>query len=246
MILSATSYNTYKECPLKFKYTYIYKLFQPQSNALEIGSAYHLMLELHSNGISDQVAVERAFEITSKCIIENPKTDKELKNNYLSSKDGLRAMLDKYKENPVVGNIISREQFFRLTEKDIGVDITGKIDREDDDKTIDYKTTSKDYKEENCKDVQSRLYTFYRWHRDGKIFPFVYSVLNKDKINNPKYKPQKITINYTEDEIKFIPREFKEVNDKIINKEFAPIIGACCYMCQWGRKSGCNVCKHSL
>lgn len=201
-------------------------MMQPQSDALEIGTAYHLMLELYHDGKTENEILDTVSKTTTSI-----------------SREDLLSMLNKYKENPVDGKILRKEEYFKL---DIGIVVTGKIDREDEDKTIDYKTTSVDYKEENCRDTQSRLYTYYRWKRDGKIFPFVYSVLNKKKVKSIKYKPQKITIQYKEYDINSIPKEFNEVNDKILNKEFEPIKGPKCFMCPYGRKYGCNICPHSL
>lgn len=223
MKLSATKIQTYEECPLKFKYIFVLQLMQKDSVALEVGTAYHKALEeYYKNG----------YEYAINNISTNV------------TKDLIIKMLDKYLQNPVNGDIINSEQFFSL-EYD-GVEFTGKIDREDTDKIVEYKSTSLDYKDEQCKGVQANMYSYAVFRLTGVKKDVVYSITNKKKLDSKKYKSQIITVKADELDYSKFEEKLKKIDTLIKNKDFKHNPGTHCYFCPFGRKSGTGNCVYSL
>lgn len=72
MKTSASRLKVYNVCPLQFKYSYILKLLQLESEALLIGSAYHKALEEYYKTTAQPTAV--ALQKMLKKYLENPIT----------------------------------------------------------------------------------------------------------------------------------------------------------------------------
>ena len=61
------------------------------------------------------------------------------------------------------GEMVETEQKETFDIPGTDIKVTVIIDRKDTDKIIDYKTTSVDYKVEDCKNIQSLLYVYKFW-----------------------------------------------------------------------------------
>jgi CRISPR/Cas system-associated exonuclease Cas4 (RecB family) len=224
MRLSATSIDAYQTCPKRFYYTYVLGLLQRDSTPLKLGKSYHSSLEkLEEYGLEE--STKRACE---------DGVDLEL----------LRKMVETYLKNPVAGNIVEREKYFKLTAGD--VEVSGKIDRIDEDKIVDYKTTSTDYKYEDCLGIQTDIYIWAMEELTGVRYPFVYSIVNKKKLDSKKYQAQIIKVDVADYNKENLLKTIKEVDTKIKNKEFEPTPGKHCFFCPFGRMYGTNNCKASL
>lgn len=228
--ISATCISSYEMCPLQFFFNYELKLLQLPNPAFIIGTAYHKALELFHTGNS-----EEKIKYDIKELVES-----------IEDYALVMGMFNKYKNNPIEGKTISNE--FNFTQKVPMVDIPlfGYIDRIDEDKIVEYKTSSFDYKDENIKTLQSLIYTYVVYKQKGKILPVYYSVNNKKKVHNTKYVPQKLIVQYNENDMVNIEKKIQEFYQKVINeKDFKPKQGNHCYWCAYGFK-GTNNCNHCI
>lgn len=163
-------------------------------------------------------------------------------SNQLPIDSELRIMVEKYLENPVKGIPIENEKVINFEWEDIKIKAI--IDRLDEDKIVEYKTSSFNYKEADVDNWQTDLYIWLMYKTTGKIMPMVYSVINKKRITSKKYEPQIIKVersNMTEIEMK-LREEIKNIKSGL----FSPNPGPHCYWCPYGRKSGTGNCRHSL
>ena len=229
--LSATSYNVYEICPMQWYYNYELLLLKKDSKALLIGSFFHELLECHYD--------------SNKQLLEDSK------KNYLTklSEDDYNlalAMYDKYKENPLDGKIIEREYKFNLDIPGVNMPIKGKIDRIDDDKAVEYKTTSKDYKDEDVDTIQFTLYSYAVWKKTGKILPIYCYVMNKKKCKSKNYKPKIIKIQKTKEDFDIMESLLREFYKNITNENYYPKPGQHCFWCAWSKKNGDGTCEYSL
>jgi hypothetical protein len=220
--ISATSISTFESCPLRWKYRYIYKLYSLPSAALSIGSDYHKCLENYSKYTSYDFII-------------------------LTSKHGklLDTMVSKYIENPVSGNMQETEYRFSLDLPGLPVPVIGFIDRIDEDKGVEYKTSSYDYQPEHTETIQSKLYSYVLRQRFGRVVPIVYSVMNKKKAHQKKYIPQTLPIVYEDGVLDSLPEEINKTYKDITQSDFPPKPDIHCYWCSWGRKTGDGTCRFS-
>lgn len=223
--ISATRYNTFKECELKYLYKYEYHLLELKGDALIIGSFYHELLEkYHSNTPNDELL-------------------KEIKKD--KNADMIIGLYNKYLEAPIAGNVIETEHEFSLDIPGLDIPIYGFIDRVDEDKGIEYKTSSKDYKEIDTRNIQADIYLYVLLKKFGRPMPLLYVVNNKKKINSKKYEIQSIEVTKTEKEILEVEDKIKEfvVNEKHSSYPASP--GIHCYWCSFGKKMGDGTCPYS-
>ena len=155
-------------------------------------------------------------------------------------------MYEKYKENPLDGYILEREHKFRLEIQGVDFPIKGKIDRIDKDKAVEYKTTSKDYKDEDVDTIQFTLYSYVLWKRTGKILPIYCYVMNKKKCKNKNYKPQIIKIQKTVEDFEIMESLLKIFYKNIKDENYNSKPGQHCFWCPWSKKNGDGACEHSL
>lgn len=221
--ISATSISTYYLCALQWKFKYILKLLQKESKALMVGSLYHKHLEHYHKGQDHKH--------------KSPLEKAEL--------DLVDTMFAKYRESPVGGKILETEMRFTFNVPKVDVPIIGFIDRVDEDKGVEYKTSSFDYKDENTDTFQSKIYSYALFKKFGRIVPIVYSVMNKKRAHVKKYKPQEIPIVYTEDNYNRLFEKIQMFQDAVKQKQFPPNPGTHCYWCPWGNKAGDGVCPYS-
>lgn len=127
------------------------------------------------------------------------------------------------------------------------IDLNLVIDRLDTNQIVEYKTSSFDYKEADVNNWQTNLYIWVIWKTTGRILPMVYSVLNKKKVDKPKYKPQIITVTRTEKELEKVEQDLIKEVEKIKKEIFPSNPGSHCFYCPFStRNNGLGNCKDSL
>lgn len=222
--ISATSYTMYNNCPQQWRFNYILHLLKKEGKALKIGKIYHECLELFHSGTPIE-EVLRAAEAQSD------KEDFAL----------IEMLFDKYIKNPVEGNVIETEYRFSIDIPGLDIPLYGFIDRIDEDKGVEYKSTSKKWKDADADNIQTDIYLYALLKKFGKPMPIVYSVNNK----KTKVAPQIITISKTKEEIISIEERLIKFVSDVNSKTFDPIPGGYCFYCPWGNKLGDGTCLHS-
>ena len=231
--ISATSLNLYNACPRQWKFRYVYHLLQPDNPAFIIGTAYHKALELYHSGKTPEEIIEQ----TKKKLMPN-KTKEEIDRFGI-----VRKMFECYQANPSEGETIKTEYKFTYPLGDIldeNVNLIGYIDRVTPDSIIDYKTTGKDYTEEDCiKNIQTDVYSYVASKIiHGKLPNVTYHIMNKKKVGKNNYKPQTFTIKRTEEDMKNFEEKIKEFYKNVTDEKFEAKQGTHCFWCSFR-----NVCK---
>lgn len=225
--LSATKLKTYDNCPLQYKYLYELWLIQLDNDALLLGSAYHNLLERY-HGWQEILIPEWKFS------------------------EQLEWLIKKYKESPVNGEIITREERFKIewltidkedwNSEDVIID--GVFDRRDVDKTVEYKTSSFDYKDVDIDNFQTKLYIWWRDKLYWELLPIVYHINNKKKTTSKKYKPQIIEVKPDRFPPEETEKEILDVASKISKKEFPHKPWGHCFYCPFWPKWTWNCNKY--
>ncbi|MDO8529770.1 MAG: PD-(D/E)XK nuclease family protein [bacterium] len=164
MRISYSSLETYKTCPLKYKFQEIDRIKTPKSKEAVFGTVLHSTLKfIHTPGILSPT-VEQALDYFSR----NWNSDvfqQEIEERAAFSQ-GVQMIQDYYrKNNPSKFNIVDLESRFQI-EIEEGADkhiVSGIIDRidktEDGYEIIDYKTTKKMPSQEKVdNDLQLSIY----------------------------------------------------------------------------------------
>lgn len=211
--VSATRMKKYYNCPFQYKLDYEVWCLQLKTEALYIWLRYHDTLHKHYMWQVIQED-EQGFDLYQK-----------------------------YLENPVEWNVVEleAEHVFNIDWVEIPIKVI--IDRKDEDKIVEYKTSSFDYKWENVDNIQTDLYIYYYWLTTGINYPMYYSVINKKKVWSKKYKPQIMVVERTEEYIKTIPDKVKEFIENVQNKKFDPTPWKHCWYCGFWPK-WTNNCKY--
>lgn len=210
--ISATSISTYERCPLQYYYKYILELLEPYSQALKTWIKVHSLIEDYNNWKN----VEDDWSEEYKMFLV-------------------------YKNNPLEWNIVSNEREFNVDIWD-WFTFKWKIDREDEDKIVDYKTSSKNYKQEDVQQIQSRVYPYERYLSTGRVVPMTYYIIHKKKYTKKWYKPQILTAEYTEEEIKETGKELEAFKETLLKQEYPCKTGSHCFWCPFGPR-GTQNCK---
>jgi len=226
--ISATSVTKYSLCPRQWQFSYELKLLTLPCQAFTIGSAYHKYVELfHKNKSTEQIMNHLKPTLNKDEFIE------------------VCQMGRKYEDNPIRGKVSCLELNFSYAIEGIPVPLFGYIDRLDENKIVEYKTSSFDYKQSDIETLQSKIYTYAIWRYYNKIFPVVYSVMNKKKVNKPSYKPQRLEIKYTEEDMLNLEDTLRAFYQNVKDKKFDPCPGKHCYWCPWNKRALGN-CDKSI
>ena len=219
MKISPSKISCYNNCPLQYSYRYEKKLISIKWDALVLWSRYHeLVRQYHIDWNEHRNKIGKEYELLW-CYIKNP-----VKGNIVDTESNILFNVELPNGEQVEVNII--------------------LDRIDEDKFIDYKTSSVDYKEEDCKTIQSLLYVYWGWVTLGIIYPFVFSVVNKKKIAQKKYVPQTMKpVIYTEKELKQVPMIIQQFLEKVENGNFQATPSPRCWGCEFW-PMGIWYCKH--
>lgn len=238
--VSASQLQCYNDCPQWWYWNYELKLMQQENDAFIIGNAYHKALELFHIADCNKQTIASLIEQMKPTLIKVSE-----KGNDLESFIMFKTMFKKYAENILTGKTLKCEETFSLKIEGVPIPLFGKIDRVDEDKIVDYKTSSYDFKQENIETIQSKIYSYAVNEIYKKLLPVVYSVMHKRKAEKDSYKPQVLKIQYTLDEIKEIPNIVRKFYNNTVSGNFEPKKGQHCYYCPYGRK-GTNNCKCSI
>lgn len=204
--ISASSMKSYEACELNWYYQYGLKLLQPPNPNFIIGSAYHKCLEEFHSGVAAEDIIKN---LKKSLISEKPISEEILRFGTV------RKMFEKYLKSPVEGQVIETEKEFSISIPGIPIPLYGFIDRRNVGETIEYKTTSQDYKPEDIRNIQSKIYVYAVWKMTGELLPIKYSVNNKNKVNNDNYKPQVLSTQYTKEDMLALELEIKEFYNKV-------------------------------
>jgi len=208
---SFSQLNSYKTCPLQYKYQYVLKIPTTSTAAESFGSAIHKTLQdFYSKFLlNKKIGKKRLLELYKQDWIPVGYSSKAHEERM--KKEGekiLKNYFDKFHSRDL--KIIGLEKLFKIKIAD-DIFLTGKIDRIDqfnknEIEIIDYKTGKKPNEKELVKSLQL---TIYALASQDKNF------LNKklSEINLTFYylsSPEKITLKKTEEDL-------TETKDKIIN-----------------------------
>lgn len=220
LTFSASKLKSYSLCPQLFFWTYELGLIQRPSSAMALGTRYHAMLRQFYNN--------EPIEWLS----EEPTKDAVLKS-----------LLEKNRLYPITGQIVDTEYRFEIILNDLI--IRGVFDRLDTDRTIEYKTTSKDYTSEDVDNFQTDIYILARYMLMWELLPMDYHVNNKIKAKTKKYKPQVIRVVRELEDLDWMKKKIVETIHKILNKEFKPTPWPVCLYCPFGSSPylGTGNCK---
>jgi len=159
--LSYSQIDTYKACPLKFKYRYILQIPAEPHHALSFGRSIHETLkEFHQfEQAGREVKREELLAIYEKHFVkEGYESAQHMKDRYEAGRMAMNQYHSKCKE--LLGNAWRLEQSFKLVIG--GIPLIGKIDRIDKNgqayEIIDYKTGSAGRKGQADKDEQLSIY----------------------------------------------------------------------------------------
>ena len=235
--LSASSIKVFETCPLQWQYQYVFGLMQLPNPNFIIGKAYHKSLEDFHQGISKSLILERL----KKDLIRK-ETTREFERYGL-----VRKMFNAYVDNPVEGHIISLEKKFSIDIDGIDVPLVGIMDRMDVDKTVEYKTSSVDYKQEDIDNIQSKIYFYARYKLFGDILPIKYSINNKLKAKRNNSSVKTLEISYEQKNIKEIEDYLRYIYDEMRNVGNTPTLYNKSYKCSWCAysKKGTGNCPYN-
>ena len=208
---SYSQLNSYKTCPLQYKYQYVLKIPTTSTASESFGTTIHKTLQdFYSDFLKNKkVDKKRLLELYKKSWIPIGYSSKA--HEYRMKKEGekiLKNYFDKFHSSDL--KIIGLEKLFKIKITE-DIFLTGKIDRIDELKNkeieiIDYKTGKKPSERELTKSLQL---TIYALAANDKSF---FNKKLKD-INLTFYYlqiPEKITLKKNEEEL-------FETKDKIIN-----------------------------
>lgn len=163
---SATKINTYRDCPLKFKFQHVLNVPGSPKPFLNIGNAIHAVAEVMPSGVlegrDETTAEEDAWGIFEQKwdVIPYRRQEKKRGEDAQSAKDVIRTYLEWVRNNP--NKLVGTEVPFTVVLN--GSEIKGKIDRieqrpDGEYEVVDFKTGSSMKPKKTIKeDVQLNVY----------------------------------------------------------------------------------------
>lgn len=257
MRISYSALDTYKNCPLKYKYQEIDKIKTPKSKEAVFGSVLHSTMKfIHTPGILSP-SLEQAMEHFSNAW--NPAVFNSPEEERAAFTQGVKIIQDYYKRNnPADYNIVNLESRFQIEigpvkspagdhgaskERHIVSGIIDRIDRtENGFEIIDYKTTKKMPTQERVEtDMQLSVYlqAFLSQYPEEKN--------NLDKIKVSLYFLKhgvKLSASRTAEQLKENEQAFLDTIKLIEEKKFDPNISPLCDWC--GYQNICPMWKHKF
>jgi len=226
LVLSFTQINTYKTCPLQYRFNYIYQIPKPKHAAPTFGSSIHKTLQkFYKEILKGKIpALDKLLKLYEECWETGGYIDIDHENRY--KQNGYDQLSVYYEKNmkeikPVLG--LEQEFYININ----GHKVKGYIDRIDQLEDIkveivDYKTGKPRKSAEVNKDLQLSIYALACIKELGflpEMLSFYYLETN-EKISTVRSPDQ---LNETEELI-------RETIDNILNKKFEPNVG---YQCKW-------------
>lgn len=245
MRISYSALETYKTCPLKYKFQEIDKIKTPKSKEAVFGTILHSTLNFIHTPALLSPTLEQALDYFSRNW-NSEVFDQELEERSAFSQ-GVSMVQDYYKKNdPAKTNIVDLESRFQI---EIGSDeqkhiVSGIIDRidktEDGYEIVDYKTTKKMPSQEKVdNDLQLSIYLEAFLNRYPK------EIENLDKIKVSLYYLKhgvKLTSTRTKEQLEKINSLFLDVIKQIEEGKFEAQINPLCDWC--GYQNLCPMWKH--
>lgn len=248
MRLSYSSLETYKNCPLKYKFREIDKIKEPKSKEAVFGTLVHATMKFIHDPAIVAPSVVQALDFFSK------NWNTEVWENELEERSAFAQgvqMIQRYYEthDPSLATIVDLESRFSL---EIGDETVGKhvvsgiIDRIDRTKDgyeiIDYKTTKKMPSQEKVDhDLQLSIYLKAFLHRYPK------EIERLDSITVSLYYLKhgvKLSSKRTKEQLSELDPLFLSVIADIEAGKFDPILSPLCDWC--GYQSICPLWKHKF
>ncbi|MFZ2188162.1 MAG: PD-(D/E)XK nuclease family protein [Candidatus Moraniibacteriota bacterium] len=247
MRISYSALDTYKSCPLKYKYQQIDKIKTPKSKEAVFGTILHSTMKfIHTPGILSPT-LEQAMEFFSNSW--NPAVFASPEEERAAFVQGVKIIQDYFRQNnPADFNIVNLESRFQIEigEKDNKHIISGIIDRidrtPDGFEIIDYKTTKKMPTQDRVEgDMQLSVYlaAFLSYYPDERK--------NLDKLKVSLYFLKhgvKLSATRTEEQLKENEAVFLETIKLIEEGKFEPNISPLCDWC--GYQNICPMWKHKF
>ena len=247
MRISYSAFDTYQNCPLKYKFQQVDKIRTPKSKEAVFGTVLHdTMKFIHTPGILSPT-LEQAMEHFSNHW--NPAVFEDENEERAAFSQGVKIIQEYYKKNnPADFNIVNLESRFQIEiggkdEKHIISGIIDRIDRtEDGFEIIDYKTTKKMPTQERVEnDVQLSVYL--------KAFLSLYpqEIANLENIKVSLYFLKhnvKLSAQRTTEQLEETEKVFLETIELIKEQKFKPNVSPLCDWC--GYQSQCPMWKHKF
>lgn len=247
MRISYSAFDTYQNCPLKYKFQNIDKIKTPKSKEAVFGSVLHdTMKFIHTPGILSPTidqAMEHFSNIWNPAVFETPDEERA------AFSQGVKMLQDYYqKNNPADFNIVTLESRFQfeIGPKENPHIISGIIDRidrtQDGFEIIDYKTTKKMPTQEKVDtDVQLSVYL--------KAFLSLYpkEIANLGNLTVSLYFLKhgvKLSAARTQEQLDETEKTFLETISRIEAGEFEPHVSPLCAWC--GYQNICPMWKHKF
>jgi RecB family exonuclease len=239
--------DTYRNCPLKYKYQNIDRIKTPKSKEAVFGTTIHETLKfVHTPGILSPT-LDQAMEHFSNSW--NPAVFDTEDEERAAFSQGVRIIQDYYAKNrPQDFNIVDLESRFQIeigVEKDLHI-VSGIIDRidktEDGYEIIDYKTTKKMPSQEKVdEDVQLSVYLMAFLSRYPK------EIEHLDKLTVSLYFLKhgvKLSAGRTLEQLEKSKQLFLDIIHLIEEGEFEPNVTPLCDWC--GYQNICPMWKHKF
>lgn len=233
--ISATSYNTYKNCPFSWSLKYKHNCLQLSNKAFSIGTAFHKGVEkFHSGRLIEHIIEDLKGEILN---------GKETTPEQVDDFGLIRQMVEAYARNPVNYPTIATEYQFNIPVFGVKAPLFGFIDRIVDGGVVEYKTSAKDYTIDDIQNIQSEIYSYAYRQKYEKMPRVTYCILNKSKVKRSDYRPQILEITLPESSMQDLIKKLTIFEDRINRDLFDPTPGTHCNWCGF-RDSGCNYYKY--
>lgn len=246
MRISYSSLETYRTCPLKYKFKHIDRIPEPKSKEAVFGTLIHGTLKfIHTPAIVPP-SVEAAIDYFAKGW--NQEVFEDEMEERAAFTQGVQMIQKYYEENRIEdANIIDLESRFSLEigNEERGIHtVSGIIDRIDKTKDgyeiIDYKTTRKMPSQEKVdQDIQLSIYLRAFLDRYPKERERI------DKVTVSLYYLKhgvKLSSKRTLADLEALENRFLDVIDAIESEAFDPILSPLCDWC--GYKKICPIWKH--
>jgi RecB family exonuclease/predicted RNA-binding protein YlqC (UPF0109 family) len=247
MRISYSSFDTYKTCPLKYKYQEIDKIRTPKSKEAVFGSTIHdTMKFIHTPGILSPTldqAMEHFSNSWNPAVFDSPDEERA------AFTQGIKIIQEYYKKNnPADFNIITLESRFQIELKDQEENhiISGIIDRidktEEGFEIIDYKTTRKMPTQES---VENNMQLSVYLNAFLSHYPKEKDNLDKIKVSLYFLKHgMKLSATRTKEQLEESRNKFLETIRLIKEQKFEPQMGPLCDWC--GYQNICPMWKHKF
>ena len=243
MQISYSALETYRNCPLKYKFQNIDKIRTPKSKEAVFGTLIHGTLKfIHTPGILSPT-LEQALDFFSR----NWNSDvfeSEVEERSAFSQ-GVEMIRKYYNQNEISrANIISLESRFQIDlEGNVVSGIIDRIDKTDDGyEIIDYKTSKKMPSQEYV-DNNMQLSTYLK----AFLARYPKEIENLDKIKVSLYFLKhgvKLSSTREAKQIKKTDQEFLDVISEIENGKFEPNVTPLCDWC--GYQKICPMWRHKF